>query len=86
MYKNANAASSNYWLTGYYEDSKLIYNGKTLKVQKKWRKSTLKQGASYSTNQIIRNKVIIISPKCVIESGDDEMIIMPLKKYVKSLV
>lgn len=81
--KKVSALSKSYWLTGDYEESELIYNGKTLKVQGKWSKSALTQKPSYIGSKIKLNKKIKISPKCTIETGDDEMIKMSLKKYVK---
>lgn len=84
--EKAYAAGSNYWLTGNYEYSELIYNGNTLKFKKKWGKTSLKEGPSYSTYSSAwkkMNKEIKISSKCILEMGDDVMEKMPFKTYIK---
>lgn len=49
--KEGKAAGNSYWLTGVYEDSKLVYQGNKIVVTKKWAKTSLKEGPIYDTGK-----------------------------------
>lgn len=83
--RTVSAAKNSYYITGYYETFQMIYLGNKVRIKGSCCRSSLKKGPipTYEGNQIRLNKTIKLAKNCVVESGDEEMTTVSLKKYVK---